>query len=174
MACGLGVDFVEKAKDGNSPKIGRPLREIDWEQVNKLCLIQCTQQEIADILRCHVQTLETAAQRDHSISFTEYYKIHCAQGKASLRRQMFKSAMKGNPAMQIWLSKQYLGMKENWNLPENIAPIVLSYKPTNQELPPEDSPQVIDIPASERIMDDATQEGEESSEREHQEGNEGG
>ena len=151
MACGLGVIFVENAKEGDKSKGGRPQRQIDWEQVNKLCLIQCTQQEIADILRCHVQTLESAAQRDHSISFTEYYQIHCSQGKASLRRQMFKSAMKGNPVMQIWLSKNYLGMKENWNLPENIAPIVLSYKTPNKELTDqENSSPVIDISADER------------------------
>ena len=164
---------MENAKEGDKSKGGRPQRQVDWEQVNKLCLIQCTQQEIADILRCHVQTLESAAQRDHSISFTEYYKIHCAQGKASLRRQMFKSAMKGNPAMQIWLSKNYLGMKENWNLPDNIAPIMLAYKPTNQELPPQNDSQVIDIPAEERTHD-ATKEGEESSKPEYQDGNESG
>lgn len=140
-------------------KAGRPKREIDWEQVKKLCYIQCTQGEIADILKCHVQTLDAACLRDHSIEFSEYYKIHTSEGKASLRRTMYKTAMRGNPAMQIWLSKNYLGMKENWNLPENIAPIVLSYQPNKKELPTqENGSQVIDISADEG-KEYAAQEG---------------
>lgn len=142
---------MENLKDEMLGKAGRPKREIDWDQVKKLCYIQCTQGEIADILKCHVQTLDAACLRDHSIEFSDYYKMHTSEGKASLRRQMFKSAMKGNPTMQIWLSKNYLGMKENWNLPENIAPIVLSYKTPNKELTDqENSSPVIDISADER------------------------
>jgi hypothetical protein len=45
---------------------------------------------------------------------------------------MYKKAMTGNVPMMIWLSKNYMGMKENWNLPENIAPIVLAYNPSEQ------------------------------------------
>lgn len=145
---------MENLKDETLGKAGRPKKEIDWEQVKKLCYIQCTQGEIADILRVHVQTLDAACQRDHSIEFSEYYKMHTSEGKASLRRTMYKTAMRGNPAMQIWLSKNYLGMKENWNLPENIAPIVLSYKPNQKELPTqENGSQVIDISADEREAD---------------------
>jgi len=51
---------VENLKDEMLGKAGRPKREIDWEQVKKLCYIQCTQGEIADILKCHVQTLDAA------------------------------------------------------------------------------------------------------------------
>jgi len=153
---------VENLKDETLGKAGRPKREIDWEQVKKLCYIQCTQGEIADILRCHVQTLDAACQRDHSIEFSEYYKIHTSEGKASLRRTMYKTAMRGNPAMQIWLSKNYLGMKENWNLPENIAPIVLSYQPNKKELPTqENGSQVIDISADQG-EDSAIIEGQKS------------
>jgi hypothetical protein len=153
---------VENLTDEKKGKAGRPTKQLDWEQIRKLCRIQCTQMEIADILRIHVQTLDAACLRDNSIDFSTFYKIHCSQGKASLRRQMFKSAMKGNPAIQIWLSKQYLGMKENWNLPDNIAPIMLAYKPTNQELPEAGNhSQVIDIPTDERI-DEHAEERQES------------
>lgn len=150
---------MENLKDEMPGKAGRPKREIDWDQVRKLCYIQCTQQEIADILKCHVQTLDAACQRDHSIEFSEYYKIHTSEGKASLRRTMYKTAMRGNPVMQIWLSKNYLGMKENWNLPDNIAPIVLSYKPNQKELSAqENGSQVIDISVDEG-KEYAAQEG---------------
>lgn len=145
---------MEKGKDAESPKLGRPVKQVDWEQVRKLCYIQCTQGEIADVLKLHLQTLDSACLRDHSMHFCDFYKMHTSEGKASLRRTMYKTAMRGNPAMQIWLSKNYLGMKENWNLPENIAPIVLSYKPNQKELPTqENGSQVIDISADEREAD---------------------
>lgn len=145
---------MENLKDETPGKAGRPKKEIDWDQVRKLCYIQCTQGEIADILKVHVQTLDAACQRDHSIEFSDYYKMHTSEGKASLRRTMYKTAMRGNPTMQIWLSKNYLGMKENWNLPDNIAPIVLSYKTPNKELPEQQNGSaVIDISASEREAD---------------------
>jgi hypothetical protein len=149
---------VEKGKEADSPKLGRPVKKVDWDQVRKLCYIQCTQGEIADVLKLHLQTLDSACLRDHSMHFCDYYKMHTSEGKASLRRTMYKTAMRGNPAMQIWLSKNYLGMKENWNLPDNIAPIVLSYKTPNKELPTqENGSPVIDISADERI-DHAAQE----------------
>jgi hypothetical protein len=34
------------------------------------------------------------------------------EGKSSLKRKMFEIALKGNATMLIWLSKQYLGMRD--------------------------------------------------------------
>jgi hypothetical protein len=38
----------------------------------------------------------------------------------------------------IWLSKNYMNMKENWLLPESIAPIVMAYTPNVKTLPVDD------------------------------------
>lgn len=87
-------------------RTGRPKAVIDYALVKDLSMIQCTQEEIASILGLGIRTL----QKDEE--FMRIYKIGMDEGKKSLRRQMFATALKGNTAMLIWLSKQYLHMRE--------------------------------------------------------------
>lgn len=86
---------------------GRPKKEIDYQAVEKLANIQCTQEEIASFLDLSVRTL----QRDEE--FCRIYKKGQETSKMSLRRMQYESAKKGNVTMQIWLGKQYLGQAEN-------------------------------------------------------------
>lgn len=86
--------------------MARPKFKIDYEAVEKLSAIQCTQQEIASFLGCSVDTL----QRDET--FCGIYKKGQESGRMSLRRMQFKLAEK-NPTMAIWLGKQYLGQRDN-------------------------------------------------------------
>jgi hypothetical protein len=88
-------------------KAGRPKIVIDWELVQKLAHIQCTQTEIASTVGVSVDTLHRHAE------FAEVYKRGSEGGKKSLRRMQFESATKGNVTMQIWLGKQYLGQRDN-------------------------------------------------------------
>ena len=85
---------------------GRPKKEIDYEMVGKLATIQCTQDEIAEILDISTRTL----QRD--LEFCRVYKKNTEVGRMSLRRFQWRSAEKGNTSMLIWLGKQYLEQKE--------------------------------------------------------------
>lgn len=85
---------------------GRPKKEIDYEIVEKLANIQCTQEEIAGFLNLSVRTL----QRDEE--FCRIYKKGQENGKMSLRRMQYKLAEK-NAAMAIFLGKQYLGQRDN-------------------------------------------------------------
>ena len=82
--------------------MARPKKSIDYEIVEKLSNIQCTQEEIANFLDVSVRTL----QRDDE--FCRIYKKGINNGKMSLRRYQYKLAEK-NTAMAIWLGKQYLG-----------------------------------------------------------------
>jgi hypothetical protein len=49
-------------------------------------------------------------------NFSEFYKRHAHEGKASLRRAQWKTALDGNPTMQIWLGKQNLGQRDNQDI----------------------------------------------------------
>lgn len=120
------------ARGGYRPGAGRPKIQFDWNKIKQACFVQCSPQEICHIFECDIGTIDRACQRVNGIDFTTYHKIHSEGGKSSLRRAMFKKAMEGNTTMMIWLSKNYMGMKENWNLPENIAPIFLAYSPQNK------------------------------------------
>ena len=93
--------------------MARPKKVIDYEVVEKLASIQCTQEEIANFLNLSVRTL----QRDEE--FCRLYKKGQENGKMSLRRTQFKIAEKGNASMAIFLGKQYLGQKDVIETTEN-------------------------------------------------------
>ena len=92
-------------------KMGRPTIEIDREQFQKLCAIQCTLSEIAGWYRCSEDTIERWCKRELGMTFAEAFKTWSADGKMSLRRIQFRMA-ETNPSMAIWLGKQYLGQKD--------------------------------------------------------------
>ncbi len=89
--------------------MGRPLKEIDPEQVEKLAGIGCTVEEIAHVLDCNERTIRRR--------FARALKGGRLNARASLRRKQWETAMgtitrAPNPAMQIWLGKQMLGQKD--------------------------------------------------------------
>lgn len=84
---------------------GRPKKVIDYETVEKLASIMCTQEEIASFLDLSVRTL----QRDSE--FCRIYKKGLDKARMSLRRKQFAMS-DTNPTMAIWLGKQYLGQRD--------------------------------------------------------------
>lgn len=86
--------------------MARPKKKIDYDLVKKLSEIQCTQEEIANILDISVRTL----QRDKE--FCRIYNMSRENGKMSLKRWQFKRAEQGSDRMLIWLGKQYLGQRD--------------------------------------------------------------
>ena len=90
-------------------KGGRPKKQLDYEMIEKLSMIQCTQDEIASCLNVNVKTLRADDK------FLDLYKKGQEKGKASLRASQFRMS-KTNATMAIWLGKQYLGQKD---LPDN-------------------------------------------------------
>lgn len=93
--------------------MARPHKEIDREQFEKLCKIQCTQKEICNVLNVSDKTLNAWCKRTyHKKSFSEVFSEKRLEGKASLRRMQFKVAEEGNVTMLVWLGKQWLGQSE--------------------------------------------------------------
>lgn len=92
-------------------KGGRPRKEIDQQQFERLCGIMCTLPEIAGIFNCSEDTVERWCKRTYEKTFAEAFKVYSASGKASLRRTQFKLAEK-SAAMAIFLGKNYLGQKD--------------------------------------------------------------
>ena len=84
----------------------------DWEQVDNMCAIQCTGEEIASVLGIDYDTLQRACKREHKVKFAEYIAQKKVIGHTSLRRSQWKSANSGNVTMQIWLGKNWLGQKD--------------------------------------------------------------
>lgn len=91
--------------------MARPTKEIDAEQFEKLCVLQCTLGEIAAWFKCSEDTIERWSKKTYGMSFADAYKVYSADGKISLRRFQFKQAEKSY-AMAIWLGKQWLGQRD--------------------------------------------------------------
>jgi AraC-like DNA-binding protein len=94
-------------------KPGPPATIINWQQVDLLCQIQCTGEEISSVLGMHYDTLQRACKRDFKVTFAEYSEQKRNAGNASLRRAQWKAANAGNTAMLIWLGKQHLNQSDN-------------------------------------------------------------
>ena len=95
------------------------------KEVHGLAGIQCTQREAAAVLGVH---------RDTFVKFLNTHEKAMAawesgaeSGKASLRRDQYRSAQNGNATMQIWLGKQWLDQKDKneTTLEGGSRPIIL-------------------------------------------------
>ena len=100
--------------------LGRPRINIDLDIVGNLASIGCTQEEIASVVGVSARTLQR--------NFAEIIDRFKNKGKASLRKKMWdKAVKKDNTNMQIFLSKNYLGMSDkiyNTNVTEPLPLII--------------------------------------------------
>lgn len=92
------------------PRTGRPKAPIDLVELEGLAKLHATDQEIADWFKIDVATVER--RRKNSREFREAYSRGRADGKLNLRRKQIAAAETGNPALLIWLGKQWLGQRD--------------------------------------------------------------
>lgn len=100
--------------------MARPRKEINQEMFEKLCGLFCTEEEIAGVFDCSVDTIERWCKRTYGENFAETFKKKNAKGKMSLRRYQMELAKK-NAAMAIFLGKNYLGQKDSFEFEDNDA-----------------------------------------------------
>ena len=107
------ANITEKRKGA-----GRPRIVIDIEILKNLASIGCPDYEIASVLNVSAKTLRR--------NYADIIDQSKEKGKASLRKKMFDKAIKkDNTRMQIWLSKNYLGMKDRTQTESIIEPLPL-------------------------------------------------
>ena len=111
---------MDKIKAETTKTVGRPKITIDLEILKNLASIGCPDYEIASVLNISARTLKR--------NYAEIVDQYREKGKASLRKKMFDKAIKkDNTTMQVWLSKNYLGMKDrtvNENINEPLPLII--------------------------------------------------
>ena len=91
--------------------MGRKKKIIDQDTFEKLCGIQCTEPEICAVLGVSDKPLDAWCLKTYGAHFSEVFQQKRGVGKVSLRRKQWQLADK-NPAMAIWLGKQYLDQRE--------------------------------------------------------------
>ena len=99
--------------------MGRPKKYIiDPKQIQKLASLGCTNKEISEFFGCSADLLEK--------SYSEFLTKGRAEVKIRLRQLQWKSAEKGNVAMQIFLGKNKLGQQDKIEQTELEEPLAWS------------------------------------------------
>ena len=93
--------------------MARPKKVINQKQFESLCAIQCTEEEICNVLDVSEKTLISWCNEVYGESFSKVFRQKRDLGKTSLRRNQWKLAENGNSTMQIWLGKQILKQSES-------------------------------------------------------------
>ena len=110
--------FKRKKPGPKKGEGGRPKIEIDWNQIDSLCMFHCTAHEIVDYLALQnkeisYDTLNRRAKEQFGVTFAAYVdQKQNAWGKVKLRQLQWRAAEKGNVPMLIWLGKQWLGQHD--------------------------------------------------------------
>lgn len=102
---------------------GRPRIEFNLEELERLCRLNCTVDEIAAYFGCSKRTIEDRLSNEEE--FKAIVDKGRANGKTSVRREQFKIMENGNAAMAIWLGKQLLGQRDNQEIVNDHKPITI-------------------------------------------------
>ena len=102
-------------------KMGRPRKEINWVEFEKLCFLQCSLVEMCEWLGVSHKTLEKGIKEHYSETFSQVFTKKRVGGLISLRRNMFKMSEK-NPAVAIFLAKNFLGMADKQEIEHSGNP----------------------------------------------------
>ena len=103
---------------------GRPKKEINQKDFEKLCALQCTKDEICGWFNISDKTLDRWVRETYfdddgkPLHFSDVFKLKRAAGKVSLRRYQFQQA-EHNATMAIWLGKNWLGQSDSASV--NVA-----------------------------------------------------
>ena len=120
----------------------RPKAKIDLAELEKLCAMQCTDEEVAAFLGVSTRTIE---RRRQVKKFNDVMERGKAKGRLSVRRHLFRLAGVGNVAAAIFLSKNLLGYKDYFNSElTGVAggPIQIASKPDYSQLTDEELHQL--------------------------------
>ena len=125
--------------------VGRPQAKIDLAELEKLCGMQCTDEEIAAFFGISSRTI---TRRRNSQKFRDVMDNARAKGRISVRRSLFKLAAAGNVAAAIFLSKNLLGYRDVVNTEHtglSGGSIQIASKPDFSQLSDEELKQLRNI-----------------------------
>ena len=113
-------------------KKGRPRKEIDYAEFEKLCYFQATLEEIAGWFNCSTDTIERRVaehyldEEGNGRTFADVFSSLRGKGKIALRRKQFQRGLAGSDKMLVHLGKQYLGQSDKAEVEHEIkGPLVI-------------------------------------------------
>ncbi len=131
---------------------GRKATPIDLKELEILCSLQSTDEEIASWFGVSARTIQN---RRKQTRFAEVMRRGRARGCVNVRRAQMKLLDAGNPAMAIWLGKVLLGRKDTLQVTgANGGPIQTESKPDFSRLS-EDELRVLQTTLAKALGKDA-------------------
>ena len=113
--------------------MARPEADINLLELEKLSVLQCTDEEIASFFSVSTKTIE---RRKKDPEFRAVMERGKAKGRISVRRAQMKLLEAGNATMGIWLGKQLLGQANEIRHEVNSnAPLVAIVMPRRDSAP---------------------------------------
>ena len=98
--------------DEEYKRVGRPKSVFNFKEMEFLCSIGCTLDEIAGFFQCSKTTIQERIKDEFDgKTFTEYYEGFSQGIKVSLRRKQLAVALEGDVGMLKWLGVNILGQK---------------------------------------------------------------
>ena len=94
---------------GNRPGAGRRQAIVDLVELEKLCSLHCTDEEIAAWFGVSSRTIENLRKQP---KFGEVMARGRAKGRISVRRAQMRLLDGGNSTMGVWLGKQLLRQRD--------------------------------------------------------------
>ncbi len=110
---------METAENAQPPQLkhggkrdgaGRKSVRMDLLELEKLCAMQCTDDEVAAFFHVKVRTIER--RRRQQPAFAAAMERGRAKGRISVRRTLHAQAAQGNTAAAIFLAKNLLGYRD--------------------------------------------------------------
>lgn len=98
-----------KNSGGTRKGAGRKAIPIDMKELEILCSLHATDEDIADWLGVSARTIQSRRKQP---AFAVVMRRGHARGRVNIRRAQMKLLDSGNPAIAIWLGKVLLGQRD--------------------------------------------------------------
>src|ERR1039458_706692 len=95
---------------GKRAGAGRKPSNLDLGELERLCGLQCTDEDLAGVFGVNVRTIERRRRRE--ASFADTMERGRAKGRISVRRGLHLQAAQGKTAASIFLAKNLLGYRD--------------------------------------------------------------
>ena len=128
---------------GKRSGAGRKAALIDLGELEKLCALHCTDEEVAAWFGVQVRTIE---RRRKQAAFAAAMERGRAKGRISVRRTLFAQSAQGSAAASIFLAKNLLGYRDvrrNEHSGPEGGPIAVAGGPDLSQLSAEEIEQLL-------------------------------
>ena len=99
----------------------RPLKHIDWDEVDKMLLAQVPGTWIASAIGVCSDTLYTRCELEKGMTFSEYSQRGREHGKSIGMQKQFQGMLRGNPQITLHWAAHHLDQSKKHEVKQEIT-----------------------------------------------------